>query len=200
MAVSPRRRTTDRRGPPGDLPSGRFVLRLPAALHASLQGAARAAGVSLNEYCVRRLAAPGAGLALLPDAAALVRRAAEVAGDALIGVVLHGSWARGEAARTSDVDVLIVIERRLALSRALYRTWDEAVPSWEGRRVDPHFAHPPDDGPTGGLWGEVATDGIVLVERDLEISAILVRTRRDIAAGRLVRRIVHGQPYWTAVA
>jgi hypothetical protein len=24
--------------------------------------------------------------------------------------------------------------------------------------------------------------------------------RRDIVAGRIVRRVVHGQPYWTAVA
>jgi len=46
----------------------------------------------------------------------------------------------------------------------------------------------------------VAVDGIVLFERELRISSALVRTRRDIAAGRLVRRIVHGQPYWTAAA
>lgn len=199
MSVSSRRHR-DRRGKLDErLPSGRFVLRLPAALHAALQGAARGAGISLNEYCVRRLAAPGPGLALDADVGAIVHRAADVARETLMGVVLYGSWARGEAADTSDVDVLVVVERRLALTRSLYRAWDEASPGWHGRPVDPHFAHPPVDRPTG-LWGEVATDGIVVFERDLDVSSILVRTRRDIADGRLVRRIVHGQPYWTAAA
>ena len=60
--------------------------------------------------------------------------------------------------------------------------------------------HPPRDPVTGGVWGEVAIDGIVLFERDWRLSADLARIRRDIAAGRLVRRLVHGQPYWTVAA
>jgi hypothetical protein len=179
-------------------PSGRFVLRLPVGLHAALQSAARAAALSLNEYCVRRLATPGSGLTLDSDAAALVERAAEVTADALIGVVLYGSWARGEAAAGSDVDVLIVVERGLPLRRSLYRAWDQSPARWHGQPVDPHFVHPPAAGAGGGLWGEVATDGIVVFERGLGVSSILARTRRDIAAGRLVRRVMHGQPYWTA--
>jgi hypothetical protein len=50
------------------------------------------------------------------------------------------------------------------------------------------------------MWAEVAIDGIVLFERGLRLTEHLVRVRRDIAAGRLVRRMVHGQPYWTEVA
>jgi hypothetical protein len=180
--------------------SGRFVLRLPPALHGALQGAARAAGLSLNEYCVRRLTVAGPGLGVDAPAAALVTRAAELAGDALVAVIVYGSWARGEAARTSDVDVLVVVERCVALTRALYRAWDEQPVTWQGRTVDPHFAHPPDERAGLGLWGDIAVDGVVLFERGTRVSAHLARVRRAIADGTFVRRLVHGQPYWTEVA
>ena len=178
--------------------SGRFVLRMPPGLHAALERAARAAGVSLNEYCVRRLAAAGSGEGD-GDAAALVAHAAATAGDGLIGVLLHGSWARGEATPTSDVDALLVVEPRTALRRALYRAWDEHPVRWRGRRVDPHFVHPPRP-ELSGLWAEAAVDGRVLFDRDGRLAADLARVRRVIAAGRLLRRTVHGQPYWTEVA
>jgi predicted nucleotidyltransferase len=180
--------------------SGRFVLRLPPPLHGVLQAAARASGISLNEYCVRRLSAGGPALAADGSAAAIVNAAAALAGDALVGVIVYGSWARGEAGASSDVDVLVVVDRRLALTRSLYRKWDRTPATWLGRRVDPHFVHPPGARVAGGVWGEVAIDGIVLFERDWRLSARLVEIRRSIAAGRLVRRFVHGQPYWTVAA
>lgn len=182
------------------LRSGRFVLRLPPALHGALQAAAGASGVSLNEYCVRRLATAGPALGADESAAALVTRAAALAGDALIAVVVYGSWARGDATAASDVDALIVVDPSTPLTRSLYRAWDRSSTTWHGRAVDPHFVHPPGNRVTGGVWGEVAVDGIVLFERDWQLSAGLARIRREIAAGRLVRRIVHGQPYWTVAA
>jgi len=180
--------------------SGRFVLRLPPPLHGALQAAARASGLSLNEYCVRRLATAGPAVAVDEHAAALVARAATLAGDALVAVVAYGSWARGEATPASDVDALVVVEPRVALTRSLYRAWDEQPVVWQGRPVDPHFVHPPGPKAAGGLWGEVAVDGIVLFERDWRLSAHLSRVRRAIAEGKLVRRLVHGQPYWTEAA
>jgi predicted nucleotidyltransferase len=188
MAVSRRRAAT---------PSGRFVLRLSPDLHAALQTAAHRAGVSLNEYCVRRLSAPAPTMATDESALELLRRAQAVAGDALVGVVLHGSWTRGDATPASDVDVLVVVDTRVRLTRALYRAWDRAPVTWNGRTVDPHFVHPLSK-VASGFWGEVAIDGIVLFERDLRVSRALVAIRREIAAGRLVRRVVHGHPYWTA--
>jgi len=178
--------------------SGRFVLRLPPALHGALHAAAAAAGLSLNEYCVRRLATAGPGVAVDPSAAALVQRASALAGPALVGVILYGSWARGAATAASDVDVLIVVDRTLPLTRDLYRRWDEAPVQWHGRLVDPHVVHPPRAQVVGGVWAEAALDGVVLFERTWQLSASLGAIRRDIAAGRLVRRLVHGQPYWTA--
>ena len=176
------------------------MLRLPPALHAALRAAARAGGLSLNEYCVRRLSAGASGLATDPAAAAIVARASAVAAGTLVGVVLHGSWTRGEATSASDVDVLIVVETRIALGRDLYRAWDADPVRWQGRTVDASFAHLPRDPIAGGLWPEIAVSGVVLFERAWDVSAQLVRIRRAIADGTLVRRIVHGQPYWMTVA
>ena len=176
--------------------SGRFVLWMPPALHAALQGAAREAGLSLNAYCVRRLAAAGPSAAGDENVEALVSCARAVAGDALSAVVLHGSWVRGEATPVSDVDALIVVEPRVTLRRALYRAWDAQPVTWRGRRVDPHFVHAAADGTFSGLWAEAALDGLVLFEREWKLSAYLAQVRRAIAAGRFVRRVVHGQPYW----
>ena len=190
MAISPPRLTK----------SGRFLLRLPPSLHATLEGAAREAGLSLNEYCVRRLAAGGPGVLAADPGAEIVARAAAVAGDSLIAVVLHGSLARREAAAASDADVLIVVEAGLALHRSVYRAWDSRPVAWSGRRVDAHFVHPPADDALSGLWAEAALDGVVLFERGGHLSTHLVRVRRAIAEGRLLRRVVHGQPYWTEAA
>ena len=178
-------------------PSGRFVLRTPPALHGALRRAARQAGLSLNAYCVRRLAAPAAEPA--SDTPAVCAWASGQFGDALCGVVVYGSWARGEATSESDVDVLIVLDVSVALTRDIYRECDRAALSWDGRPVQVQIVRMPDAdaAATGGLWPEIALDGIVMFERDCELSRRLVAIRRAIADGRLVRRTAHGQPYWT---
>jgi predicted nucleotidyltransferase len=182
-------------------PSGRFLLRIDPALHAALRRAAREAGVSLNDYCSRSLAAPAGRAGAAGPVAEVVRRAAALFGEQLAGVLLYGSVARGEAEASSDVDVLVVVDPRVRLTRSLYRRWDEEPVAWEGRTIDPHFAHPPDPAaPPSGLWAELALDGIVLFECGLALSRALVRIRREILAGRLERRVVHGQPYWAAAS
>ena len=127
-------------------------------------------------------------------------RAAAVAGDALVGVIVYGSWARGRAGAGSDVDVLIVLDVTRPLTRVLYREWDARPVTWDGRPVDPHFVHLPAGGPASGVWGEAAVDGVILFESNLRLSAVLAQVRRDIVAGRLVRRLAHGQPYWVVAA
>ena len=163
-----------------------------------LQTAAEAAGTSLNEYCVRRLSGGGSGLGVHPDAVPLVTRAASICGDALVGVVVYGSWARGAASSRSDVDILIVVSSSCALARSLYRDWDASPTTWEGRAVDPHFVHLPGNRPVGSVWAEAAIDGILLFERGIDVSSALASVRRAIASGQLVRRMLHGQPYWVA--
>ena len=177
--------------------SGRFVLRTPPALHGALRRAARQAGLSLNAYCLRRLAGPEWDR---PDAApAAVAWAREAFGEALVGVVVYGSWARGEATTESDVDVLVILDASVPLTRDLDRTTDAASVSWAGHPVQIQIVRMPDAdaGAGGGFWPEIALDGIVLFERDVAVSRRLVAIRRAIADGRLVRRTAHGQPYWT---
>jgi hypothetical protein len=181
--------------------SGRFLLRIDPGLHAALREAAGATGVSLNEYCARKLVMPCSEVAGLELATEAVRRAAEVVGGNLIGVVVFGSWARGNVHDQSDIDLLVVVDDTVALSRDLYLAWDTAPVEWHGRRAEPHFVHLPEPArKLTGLWAEVAIDGIMLFTRGLKLPVLLAEVRRDIAGGRIVRRVVHGQPYWTEVA
>ena len=134
---------------------------------------------------------------LPPGGESAIACASSIFGNDLMAVIGFGSWARRELWDTSDVDLLMVLADHVELTRELYRTWDSAAPSSDGRPVDVHFAHLlPDERLGAGLWAEVATDGIVLFERDDRVSSRLAGVRRDIAAGRLLRRTTHGQPYW----
>ncbi|NIT87704.1 MAG: toxin-antitoxin system HicB family antitoxin [Gemmatimonadetes bacterium] len=181
------------------LPSGRFVLRIEPEHHAVLRDAAEECGLSLNEYCARKLAAPGANVT--GPSAHAIRKVVDAVGDALVGIVAFGSWARREMTDISDVDLLVIVEDRLPIRRDLYREWDASPLSWDSHRVEPHFVHlpsPEDD--ISGLWAEAAVDGVVLFERDLRISRRLVEIRREIVAGRIERRECHGHPYWVRAA
>ncbi|HSF18974.1 MAG TPA: nucleotidyltransferase domain-containing protein [Vicinamibacteria bacterium] len=181
--------------------SGRFVLRIRPGVHAALREAAADAGISLNDYCAGRLVLPIGSPSAYAGAASVVERAATLFGERLLGVAAFGSWARGELSEASDVDVLVVVENEVALTRTLYRTWDETPIHWGSQIVEPHFVHlPPSEATVSGLWCEVAVDGVVLFERGMRLSARLVRVRHDIVAGRIVRKLVHGQPYWAEVA
>jgi len=180
--------------------SGRFLLRLPPGLHSALREAARGAGLSLNDYCVRRLAAADPG-PVRQGLGLAVEWAADVAGSGLVGGAAFGSWARGEEGPGSDIDLLVVVEPSFALTREAYRRWDERRLEVDGHAVEPHFVRlPAGEERMAGLWGEVAIDGIVLFERGFVLSRRLADVRRAILAGRIERRTVHGQPYWCEVA
>jgi predicted nucleotidyltransferase len=178
--------------------SGRFLLRIDPEEHRWLRDAARAAGVSLNEYCARRLAIPApAGDTGLWAVAA---RAWRLLGDELAGVVVFGSYARDAAVQDSDIDLLVVLGEGGRVTRELYRRWDDAGPlRVDGRAVDAHFVSLPGvAAPLTGLWAEVSIDGLVLYDRDLALSRRLAAYRSAIAAGAMERRWAHGQPYWVA--
>jgi len=181
--------------------SGRFLLRVPPQLHRHLQAAARACGWSLNEYCARRLAVPGSTWLTDDGASAVVARAQELLGAHLVGVVVYGSVPRGDATPASDVDVLLVVDDAMPVTREIYRKWDAAPVAWGSRPVDPHVVKLPEPArPSLGAWCEAAIDGVVLFERDGAVTRRLAAVRGDIAAGRIVRRSVHGQPYWAVAA
>lgn len=175
----------------------RVLLRLPADLHQSLVKAAAARQLSVNEFCVRCLQAPASAENTSVLRALVVERARALFGDGLAGVLLLGSWARGDAATSSDIDALVVIDPRTPLTRDLYRQWDAAPLAFEGRVIDAHFAHLPEAGtaPTA-VWCEAAIDGLLWFDRDGALAARLAEARRAIADGLVVRAVAHGQPYW----
>lgn len=182
-----------------DLPSGRFVLRIAPGLHAALREAAEASDLSLNEFCSRKLATPGAAVG--GPATEAVERAAALADGALVGVIAFGSWARDELTARSDVDLLVILDQDRPLERELYWRWDASPLRWEGHRVEPHFVHLPAPGARiSGLWAEAATDGLVIFEREFVVSRRLSEIRRRIVAGELIRRLIDGQPYWVEAA
>lgn len=180
-----------------DLPSGRFVLRLPPALHARLADTARERGISLNEHCLRSLArAEAVSGGPLADA---VAHALEQLGCHVAGMAVFGSFARGEAGPGSDVDLLVALEPGVPITRSLYAPWDEVDLRVDGHEVAPHFvALAVERDPISGFWAEVALDGSVVWDPDLILTRELVRIRRAIMSGVLVRRSAGGRTWWTA--
>lgn len=171
------------------------MLRLDPRLHGLLREDALAAGMSLNDWCGRTLAAPGA--AGLDAASSAVLAIRSRLGSDLVGVVVYGSFTRGELTAGSDVDLLVVLAAGLPITRSLYREWEGVVPHWNGREIDLHFVHlPPPAARVSGSWAEAAVCGIVLYDQDLTVSRRLIEIRERIAAGELVRKMAQGQPYW----
>lgn len=70
-------------------------------LHRALTARAATLNLSLNEYCVRKLAGPEPGLIHIAGAFDVRAHAAAVAGARLLGIIVHGSWARAEAGQSA---------------------------------------------------------------------------------------------------
>jgi predicted nucleotidyltransferase len=188
--------TSSRRGTaPAGTPraSGTFLLRLDPRLHAVLRQEAAAAGTSLNDWCGRTLA----GSSAVDGAADVLIPLRKTLGADLLGAIVYGSFARGDLASGSDIDLLVVVSEGVPITRSLYREWEGAVPRWQGREVDLHFVHLPAAGAAiSGSWAEAAVCGIVVHDRELVVSRRLIEIRGRIAAGEMVRRMAQGQPYW----
>ena len=179
-------------------PSGKFVVRIPRSLHARLRQFAFDHGISLNE-CSRR--AIESYLEHTPGRPATysredewIRLAAEVLGDQVVGMALFGSAARGTMGPGSDVDLLIVAESSIPLSRSLYSSWDRVS---EDPVISPHFVHLPRSvAAAGSLWYEAAIDGIIIVEKDRRVSRFLQQVRSAIADRTIERADAYGHSYW----
>jgi hypothetical protein len=190
-------------------PSGKFVIRMSSALHGRLREEATRTGQSLNQLCVAKLqphpsfpAGRGAAVTQTDSISSdfLEKIASRWHGD-LVGLVLFGSAARGDATENSDVDLLVVMKPEVVIARALYRLWEEFCREYPGEqdhsRISPHFVRLPERvRRAGGLWCEAALDGIVLWERERQVSRFLASVRNAMGHGKIRRRMLHGSPYW----
>jgi len=154
--------------------------------------------MSLNARCVELLSADLAeagGAASVGTAGGTTWLSAlqQWLGASLVGVVLFGSRARGDARPDSDTDLLIVVGDDVPLRRELYSWWDQRFP----QDLSPHFVHlPADAAGSGVLWLESSIDGILLYDTARRVASLLARIRREAVEGRLIRRMAHGHPYW----
>ena len=189
------------------------MLRLPPDLHRRLRERAFREGPSLNALCVRLLEAAlgstesreshltvGDVVSDLPVPAALLRAVEAAWRGSLVGIAAFGSSVRGEAARGSDVDLLIVLEPGSAIERALYDRLSAMMAELrlpDAGRLSPQFvALPASPGSAGGLWLEVAREGRVLLDHGGRLTRFLISLRDLVMSGAVVRRTAHGHPYW----
>jgi uncharacterized protein len=178
--------------------SGRFVLRLQPDVHENLRQEARRRQISLNIICQQAvegfLTRNRSTIGADRGRTTLVEAISGLMAEALLGVVLFGSMARGESRKDSDIDLLIVLRESLPLTRSIYTRWDQRFAPDEG---SPHFVHLPRAAmDAGSLWLEAAVDGIVLYETNEVVSRFLGSIRRLIASGKLKRLSAYGHPYW----
>ncbi len=183
--------------------SGKFVLRIPSELHQIVEKKSKELGVSLNHFCKAKLEEALSGKK--NEHSQGVQCLIQEWGENVVGLVLFGSVARGEQTPPSDLDLLIVLNSKIKLSRSLYKIWDlksaEVFNKEFNSKVSPHFIHIPQDTMgAGGLWYEVSIDGIVLWEKNYLISRFLKRIRESILSGSIKRFMTHGHPYWVKYA
>ena len=188
-----------------------LILRIPPSLHQRLKQDARSADMSINKYCRNLLSRKtgdssaektpismtlGVGRSRQAELCRdLSAQAIEILGDNIDGLVLFGSFARGRQTANSDIDLLVVLSSSMTLDRDVYSHWK--LGKFNGREVAPLFVQIPGEKERiGGLWFEVALDGIVLYDKDLHLSRFLSHVRNLIADGRVTRMATHGHPYW----
>ncbi len=185
--------------------SGRFVVRITAALHKRLAQISAREGKSLNELCIIALERfAGAPCSMQSELGTfferLVKETKKRWAEELAGIVLFGSVARGTATAESDLDILVVLRPEASLTRARYREWDELMEHRKAEEavvVSPQFVRlPSEKDPLTSLWLEVSLDGVVLWENGFAVSRVFSSLRRRIAASEVSRGESHGQGYW----
>jgi hypothetical protein len=177
--------------------SGRFLFRPGPALHSRLISYAKGKGGSLNSACCELLSqALGAGgSGQLPFGLGRLLEAESPVGCDIEAIILYGSYARQEATPRSDIDILLALSGRRPITRQLYRKIDSFLSA--PAHLSVMTAHlPAAPAQAGGLWLEMAQDGVVLYDRSGAAARVLSDIRREIAHGRVSRRECHGQGYW----
>jgi predicted nucleotidyltransferase len=196
--------------------SGKFVLRISPSLHQTLREISAKSNSSLNMVCEKILSSSISqerqSIAFLkvvaiaePLLEAIIRAARRNWGGELLGIVLFGSAVRQEEREDSDTDLLLVLQPEVSVSRKYYEEWNQIVDQIQPQRpqlskISPHFAHLPKDLiKIGGLWCEVAIEGIILWQRGNEVQHTLINIRHIISEGKIQRKYSHGHPYWIKI-
>ncbi len=188
------------------LASGKFVLRLEPKQHTNLRELAAKRGLSLNALITEILtnhsdSSPGSvrqaigyvGGQVLPSG--ILEQIVEVWAQQLEAIAVFGSIARGDTWQDSDIDLFIVLRSDVEICRALYSQWDAHLGAFP--RVSPQFVRmPKEQDEVGGIWYEVATEGVVIWDPVFRLSHVLQKLRNEIISGAVSRHTTHGHSYW----
>jgi predicted nucleotidyltransferase len=174
---------------------------MPSELHKKMSEIARAENTSLNNVCIsllkNGLKVKGENEGLLDSLQAVTKTLKGHFKGELLGIALFGSRARGDASASSDLDLLIVLDKNVELVRSLYAWWDSEI-SWNGvEELNPHFIHYPEDlFNASGLWFEVAFDGKILYQADAALDQLFYDLQKLVKDGTIRRYFSNGHPYW----
>ncbi|NBY20469.1 toxin-antitoxin system HicB family antitoxin [bacterium] len=187
--------------------SGKFVVRLSPQVHQQLKSESLKRGLSLNELCQERLSLPNQSRAQktspLPQSVLTqILDTAKKLELPIEGILLFGSFARGEQDESSDIDLLVILSPEKKIERTLYQEWDLAFSNYRfcgSHEITVHFVYLPEDlKKCGSIWLECALEGILIFElKDTKIQKKVLQIRNLIAQGRWRRKFAHGHPYWT---
>ncbi|MFM8313195.1 MAG: nucleotidyltransferase domain-containing protein [Deltaproteobacteria bacterium] len=187
--------------------SGKFVVRLDPQVHQQLKVESLKRGVSLNELCQERLSTPSQSQARksspLPEIVlSHVLDTARRLDLPVKGILLFGSFARGDQDDSSDIDLLVILSGEKTIERALYQQWDRLFQEHRfcgPHEINVHFVYLPEDPKLcGSLWLECALEGILVFEvTDAKVHKKVLQIRNLIAQGHWRRKYAHGHPYWT---
>lgn len=170
-----------------------FLLRLPLNLYERLKSDANKRELSVNSYSKQILMCGAPFPEIFISIQSLLL---SLFPEDIVGILIFGSFARGEAFDSSDIDVLLIINSSIPIERDLYEKVDRL--KLGGREISVTIVHLPKEvSDVGSLWLEVALDGIVIYDPDIKVSQFLMLVKQYILKGSVQRRISYGVPYWT---
>lgn len=175
-------------------------MRVPPQLHKRLSDMAKSQKLSLNQVCLY-LINNGFNLpeknALLKKLQTATKKINTHFGNNLLGIVLFGSKARGDSSDSSDIDLLLILDKNIPITRSLYSWWDSSNLWQEDEQLSPHFVSLPEDlDKVSGLWLEVAVEGKILYQKNNIVDKLFLKLKELINNGSIRRYISNGHPYW----
>lgn len=175
-----------------------IFLRVNKELSRKLKTQAARLETSINEYCISLLK-QSVELKIQNtnnDIKHVVDHALSVFDKSLEAVVLFGSYSRGDNTEESDIDILVVLNKSIKITRDIYNKWS-ALSNKISEKFSVHFVNLPDHlDSLSGLWCEVSLEGMVLYDTNLRTSKFLLKLREQILIGEYTYSYSHGQRYW----